>query len=96
MKTKPTPKIETSIVRPAATVTIIINGKSHELSEADARTLHASLGKTLGIEPEKVYIQVPQDYQATDRIPAIPFQPHYIQPPKPYRVPLDFPREITC
>lgn len=51
MKTNPAPKIETSIVRPAATVTIIINGKSHELSEADARDLHAKLGETLGIEP---------------------------------------------
>lgn len=88
-------KIKTTIIRPAATVTIIINGKSHKLSEKDARELYASLGKTLNIEPEKVYVQ-PKRNDPPWTWPAPPVTPKYIDPLLPYRNPMDPPYRITC
>lgn len=85
MKTKHTPKIDTAITRPAATVTITINGQQHKLTEAEANELHAKLTKTLGIEPEKVFLRKPA------RWPEIPVIPKYVDPPvdpfnRPYRI----------
>lgn len=89
MKPKPTAKIDTAITRPAATVTITINGQAHKITEAEAKELHAKLGKTLGIEPEKVFVekQVPwRERPAQWNAPYIP--PAFIAPlpERPFRI----------
>ncbi len=84
-KDKTPVKTNVSIVRPEATVTIVIQGQTHKLTEAEAGELHAKLGKALGIPATLIRPQ------PCDRAP--PFRPlpppqYWLSPtpanPRPY------------
>ena len=44
-------KPQVTIVRPEATVTVVIQGTTHTMSEAEARELHHKLTTVLNIQP---------------------------------------------
>ena len=77
-------KTNVSIVRPEATVTIVIQGQTHKLTEAEAKDLHGKLGTALGIPATLIMPRRPD--QAAPCRP--PFHPQWLQHapanPRPY------------
>lgn len=70
--------LSVTIVRPAATVTVVINGTSHKMTEDEARALHQQIGQALNI---KNPLDALRDQYDKFREPARWIEPRYITAP---------------
>ena len=90
-----------TIKRTPAVVTIIVNGKPHEISEADANSLHEDLGEALGrnagATPDGIDALRKIYERERDRgAPAYPRRPVQPMPPIWYASPKFPDGVVTC